>query len=530
MLDCIVIGAGPGGLACTKELLEQGVHKVICLEKADNLGGVFLNAYDSLRLTSSTTMSMFSDFWVGDGNENRFWTKQEAVAYWTRYANHFGVLEHIRFNAKVEAVIPNADETWDVQLASGETLTTKRMVLAIGNNAIPSYPAWKNALTDVEYSHSQDYRNADRFAGKNVLVVGGGESGSDVALEASRVAKTCWVSLRSATGWVVPRKRGDHVTDISTHRGLWGLPREHGKVLTNMVFKVELSKQDPVHDAAVTLNKKVTAHKGIWGTYGTKTFSLPKAIAHHSCKVVGEVLSVEEGGRTLRTADGETLQDIDIVVFCTGYKNYVSFLPEEIRQTDPRSLYKHMFHPHYQDKLAWIGWARPGFGSQFPIMEMQARLFAMICTGARTLPTSADMERITCLDRAANLEQFEHNAHRIRSLVDYHHYMDDLADLIGCQPPLWQYFFFHPRLWLHMMYGSTQATQFRLRGPGKKTDLAQELLGKMPVSTFNHVVKAGLRGRVWYAFKTLVPANAFVGFKGLRKSSPLVATPAGISD
>lgn len=79
MLDCIVIGAGPGGLVCTKELIEQGVSEIVCLEQASDVGGVFANGYDNLVLTSSATMSMFSDFWIGDEKQHAFWTKKEAI-------------------------------------------------------------------------------------------------------------------------------------------------------------------------------------------------------------------------------------------------------------------------------------------------------------------------------------------------------------------------------------------------------------------------------------------------------------------
>ena len=495
MFDCIVIGAGPGGLVCTKELLEQDLGNVICLEQAEDVGGVFANTYDSLRLTSSATMSMFSDFWIGDGNQHTFWTKKEAVEYWRRYAQHFGVLERIRFNSKAVAVALQESGDWQVQLASGETLLSKRIALAIGNNAIPKYPAWKDSLTNVEYSHSKEYRNADKFAGKNVLVVGGGESGSDLALEASCVANNCWVSLRNSTGWVAPRKRSlqknDVATDVVLNRLVWGIP---GTTFGKVVQQAELGEKDPVHDAAVELNKKIKTRNGVWGTFGTKNFSLPKAIVHHGCKVVGEIVKVEDGGRTLHTANGESLQNVDAVIFSTGYKNYVSFLPEELKENDPRSLYKHMFHPKYRDKIVWIGWARPSFGSQFPIMEMQARLFATICKGERTLPAPAEMERFTCMDRAFWLDRFEHNAHRIRSLVDYRRYMDDMAKEIGCEPPLWKYFFLHPRIWLSMVYSATQGIQFRLRGPGNKESLARELLMKLPVIIPTPIIKASLKG------------------------------------
>ncbi|MEX2205342.1 MAG: flavin-binding monooxygenase subfamily, partial [Myxococcota bacterium] len=209
----------------------------------------------------------------------------------------------------------------------------------------------------------------------------------------------------------------------------------------------------------------------------------------------------------LVTADGAILDDVDAVVFCTGYRNRVAFLPEALQECDPRGLYKHMFHPEFRERMAWIGWARPGFGSQFPIMEMQARLFALVCAGKHRLPDPATLQRVGAADRDSHLEQFEENARKIRSLVDYHHYMDDLAQLIGCEPPLWSYALRHPRLWRAMVYGPTQATQYRLRGPGKKVEVAHEILAKLPVSGWNHVVKAGLRGRLEHALRGLLPRD-----------------------
>lgn len=507
MISCIVIGAGPGGIVATKELLEIGFDDVLCLEQANGLGGVFAKGYDNLQLTSSVTFSMFSDFWVGEGKNHHFWTKEEAVAYWTDYAMHYGVPDHIRFGAKVTAVSSIEGGAWQIGLDSGDQLQCRRLVLAIGNNNVPRFPDWCDKLTDVSYSHSRDYKNSDRFKGKRVLVVGGGESGSDVAYEISQVAEQSWVSLRESTGWVVPRKRGGHAADVSTHRGIWDLPREYGAYLSPFVLKLERGRKDPVFDALADLNDKVRARNGIWGIYGTKTLALPKAIANHGCKVVGDIVDVADGGRKLKTSDGEMLNDIDAVVFCTGYRNRAEFMPEELRACDPRKLYKHMFHPDYGDRIAWIGWARPGFGSQFPIMEMQSRYCALIFKEVLALPETGQMAQIAKQDMEAYQSQFEENANRIRSLVDYHRFMDGLARIIGCRPPLFMYFLRYPKLWLHLMYGPTQATQFRLKGPGKKLALSHEIIYRLPISTFNHIVKAGLRGRVRYAFRGLWPSR-----------------------
>ena len=99
---------------------------------------------------------------------------------------------------------------------------------------------------------------------------------------------------------------------------------------------------------------------------------------------------------------------------------------------------------------------------------MQARLCASVFAGTQELPVDEEMVKTARYDASVYIDQFEHNAKRVRSLVDYFRYMDDLAKVIGCHVPFKRYFFLRPRLWLHIVYGPTQATQFRLNGPGKK--------------------------------------------------------------
>lgn len=504
MPKIIVIGAGPGGLVCTKEILERGITDVLCLEQSEKLGGVFSDTYDNLLLTSSAVFSMFSDYWVGDGNEHHFWTKKEALDYWTGYAEHFGVTNHIQFGTKVTDVLRLDNGGWELKLNSGSVMQCDHLVLAIGNNNICKYPDWAANLNKSTYSHAKDYKNALPFKGKRVLVVGGGESASDIAYEISSVADKCWVSLRESTGWVVPRKRGERAADISTHRGVWNLPREYGETLSKSVLDFERKSKDPVFQAVVELNSKVKAKKGIWGTYGTKTINLPKAMVQYDCKIVDEIVDVENGGSQLRTASRDVLQDVDFIIFCTGYSNQISFMPDELQACDPRSLYKHMFHPEIGNRLAWIGWARPNFGSQFPIMEMQSRLCSYIFSGDHSLPKGEDMKKTAKIDSEAYLQQFEGNTQDIRSLVDYFRYMDDLAGIIGCLPPLSNYLILRPHLWFHLVYGPTQSTQYRLRGPGNKVTLARKILKKIPVSKINHMVKAGIRGRMYFALNALL--------------------------
>ena len=505
MFDCIIIGAGPGGIVCTKEFLERGITNIKCIEQSDSIGGVFSSSYDSMKLTSSAVFSMFSDHWVGEGQEHYFWSKKEAVQYWVDYAHKFNVMESIQFGTKVIAVDRLEEGSWTVKIDNGETLHCKRLVVATGNNNEPKFPMWAKKLSNISFSHSRDYRNADGLEGKRVLVVGGGESASDVALEASMIAEKCWVSLRASTGWVTPRKRGDRAADISTHRAIWSLPRSYGATLSKMILKFDRAAGDPVLDALVDLNERVPQKNGIWGTYGTKTLALPKAMANHGCRIVGEITKIDDANRALTDANGDVLENVDIVIFSTGYKTNIPFLPEEIQQVHPRNLYKHIFEPSLGDSIAWIGLARPAFGSQFPIMEMQARYCAHVFSGDITLPDAATRKAVSAADSKLFHAQFGPSAESIPSLVDYFKYMDGMAKIIGCAPPILKYFFLKPRLWMRLVYGPTQATQFRLAGRGAKTRIAQEILYKVPVSKFNHVVKAGLKGRVKYAALALVP-------------------------
>ncbi|WP_235901710.1 flavin-containing monooxygenase [Alcanivorax sediminis] len=501
LYDCVVVGAGPGGVVATKELIENGVDNIVCLEKSDSIGGVFAKGYDSLLLTSSATFSMFSDFLNKPGEDNHFWSKEEAVEYWQKYASHFGVNGFIRFNTEVTNVDRDGD-LWRIDLGD-DHIFSRRIILATGNNSIESYPDWSEKLKEIQFSHSKHYKNAESFVGKRVLVVGGGESASDIALDISRVADQCWISLRESAGWVVPRKRGEYATDISTHRGIWDLPRQYGTYFTRRSIEIEKEKNDPLYDAVAMLNSKIPDPKGIWSTYGTKTTALAEAIAYHNCKVVGEIVNVADEDRRLESADRISLENVDAVVFSTGYVNITPFMPEQYRQCDPRTLYKHMIHPELGDSLCWIGVARPGFGSQFPIMEMQSRYFALLCSKQAELPNHEMMHKSINEDHDKNIEQFGKNAQRIRSLVDYFRYMDGMAEVIGCKPPLKEYFVRYPLLWLTMMYGPAQATQYRLVGPGSKKKIAHRILRQLPVSKFNNVVKMGLRMRVAHALDSV---------------------------
>ena len=528
--QCVVIGAGPGGLATVKELLENNVGAVICLERSAVLGGVFSDPYDGLLLTSSPSFSIFSDYLPrGSFRPHAFWSANYAVEYWTAYASHYGVLDHVRFDSNVVSISRLSTGLWLVSLDDGSEFVAHRVAVATGGNQIPKYPKWRDTLPPSILSlHSTDFRSSDPFVGKNVLIVGGGESASDIALQISRVAKTTTVALRFSTGWVVPRKRGDIAADTATHRGLYWLPRGYGRALSTYLASAEHTRSQRgarqtgaqtqasvktrlVSEAVLYLNSLIREENRVWGTYGTKSYALPEAMACHGCRVVvGEISSYHRSEFEFQDPSLERLAGIEAVVFCTGYRAVTPFPVNGVcSEQRPRDLFCHMFDKDYGDSLAWIGFARPAFGSQFPVMEMQARYFALLASGKMALPTASFMREDVYSTQQRNLKQFEKQAVSKPTLVDYHHYMDGVAALIGCKPPLFRYVLTNPLLWLKLVYGPTQASQYRLVGPGAKPEMARHILEVVPTAPVTSpVVQAGLVASLCHCMSRAVCALA----------------------
>lgn len=501
MHDVVVVGAGPSGLVTAKEMIERGFQDIVCLEKSDTIGGTFSNSYDGLKLTSSATFSMFSDFEVPRADHNQHWSKEEAVNYWRRYSEHFGVLPIVRYGIDVTRLEHSPDQTWKLHLSSGEAVSAKRVIFCTGTNTDIRLPDWVDAAQGVTVTHSRSYRSPNSCKAKNVLVIGGGESASDIAYEVSKVARRVTVSLRNGTGWVTPRARNDVAADNSTNRFFWSLPRDLGPAVSKDILEFEKDQNDPLNTAIHQLNQLVPSSLGIFGSYGTKTLALPLAMVENQTQIVQGVNQVREGGREIEFECGTVLKDIDEIICCTGFVNKVPFLPEEHAVETPRDLYKHVFHPDIGSSLAFVGFARPGFGAQFPIVEMQARWVGHVFAGDCDLPTGRSMKSVAAADASVYQDQFGTTGKRITALVDFHRYMDDIGNLIKCVPPLSRLFFQSPRVWKHIMFGPTQGTQFRLVGLGAKPKLARSILLSLPVSRLNHIVKIAFRRRLLRALR-----------------------------
>lgn len=202
----IVIGAGPGGLATAAALRQQGVRPLV-VERAERLGASWRGHYDRLHLHTTRRLSALPGLpipraygrWVG---------RDDVVRYLEQYAEHHDL--DIATGIEVNRV-EKASSGWELPATGGRVLTSRVVVVATGHNHSPFIPDWNGRNTfSGDLLHAAEYRNAAPYAGRDVLVVGVGNTGAEIAVDlmeggAARVRLAVrtppHIMRRSTAGW-----------------------------------------------------------------------------------------------------------------------------------------------------------------------------------------------------------------------------------------------------------------------------------------------------------------------------------------
>ena len=205
----VVVGSGPAGLATAAELVQQGVP-VTVLERGPRLGAAWASRYDGLRFNTSRIHSALpgAPFPRSFG---QFPTRDQYVAYLGDYARSRGV--HVATGVRLTGV-SSAPGGWELSTSRGG-LATRNLVLATGIYSEPVVPAWPGAGTfGGRVLHAADYRNPAPYAGRDVLVVGAGSTGMEIARElAEGGAGTVWLSYRTPPN-ILLRQSGGVPADL----------------------------------------------------------------------------------------------------------------------------------------------------------------------------------------------------------------------------------------------------------------------------------------------------------------------------
>ncbi|MEU6051484.1 NAD(P)/FAD-dependent oxidoreductase [Streptomyces xanthochromogenes] len=203
-----VIGAGPGGLAVAAELRARGVRAVV-LEKSDAVGASWRRHYDRLHLHTTRRLSALPGLRM-PRRFGRWVSRDDVVRYLEKYADVHEL--EIVTGVEVDRVERGpGGEGWVLYATGGRRLSTPAVVVATGFNHTPYVPAWPGAESYAgELLHAGRYRNPAPFVGRDVLVVGAGNTGAEIAADlaeggAGRVRLAVrtppHILRRSTAGW-----------------------------------------------------------------------------------------------------------------------------------------------------------------------------------------------------------------------------------------------------------------------------------------------------------------------------------------
>lgn len=407
-----------------------------------------------------------------------FHTKSSAtqMEYIESYARKFNVNAHVKFRQEVLEAKPchlddEANFEWQVTVRNLETgaVDTEHFDAVYvctghhGHKSMPK-PIEGQDTFQGEIVHAHDVRSACGLEGKRVVVVGLGNSGADLSAELGPVARQVYVALRRGT-WVAHRV------------GPWGLPLDHfflRRVVALLLSIMPYSLFCSIFEAYLNLKfdhgrYRIRPEHRILSQHITVNDALPNLIISGRVRICSNIKRFTATGVVFEDSPDKVF-DVDVVIFATGYKIHFPYLPADIVQvTNNRlPLYKFMFPPtlppRHAHTLAFLGLVQP-LGPIMSMAELQARWAARMLAGKASLlpsrPTmEADIER-----KYRQMSRF-YASERHTVSFDWIPYMDEVAESIGCRPPMWHYLLTDIRLWCQLFFGCAAAYQYRLVGPG----------------------------------------------------------------
>jgi len=355
-----------------------------------------------------------------------------------------------------------------------------RLVVCSGLHNLPRIPEVEGLDTFTgRVLHSSAFRDADDFAGQRVVVVGSGESGSDIALLVARTAAQCFVSMRSAPGTLFPKWIEGNTPDIRDDRLTYNLSRVFKPVILRGQRRFFYKQTEDTELFRWAADSNFNNDRTPFNSNACKSFGIPEAVVRHGAQTRPELASID--GSTVRFADG-TRADVDAIVFCTGFKRVFPFFEEAVAQqlVGINHLWKNSVHPDLGDALFLVGFGRPHQINLVTVAELQARMVAQVIGGRKPLPSPEAMRATIEADRRFMRTHYGERFEQNPALVDFLYYTLGVAKFIGCDVPVVESLRKHPRLGLKLLYSGLNGAQFRLQGPGSNWELASKTVLNTP--------------------------------------------------
>jgi dimethylaniline monooxygenase (N-oxide forming) len=421
-----IIGAGSSGIAAAQVLDAHGIA-FDCFEKGSHIGGNWRyendngmsSAYRSLHINTSRKVMAFKTMPMPDHYPD-YPDHFQMAAYFDEFVDHFGLREKISFRTEVVKVEPS-DGAWAVTTKGprrGERTERYRAVLvANGHHWDPRWPepAFPGAEEyEGEQLHAHHYREPDVLRGKRVLVLGLGNSATDIAVESSRIAEKTFLAVRRGA-YVLPKYMNGKPLDELSNPIFSFLPFSVQRFFA--MRGLEIAAGD-----MTTYGLPEPDHK-LFEAHPTVSSELLPRLGHGDITVKPNIDRFA-GGRTVRFVDGSEAE-IDLVVYCTGYKiTFPFFDPKVLSAPDNRlPLYRRVVSVE-RPGLYFIGFIQP-FGPIMPLAEAQAEWVADLLNEKSALPPAGEMKREVAREEKKMRKRFvASKRHTVE--VDFHPYLREI--------------------------------------------------------------------------------------------------------
>ena len=305
----VVVGAGAAGLATTAALVAAG-QPVALLERADRVGAAWAGRYDSLHLHTVRWLSGLPGLPIPRAF-GRWVARDDLVRYLEAYGRHEGVEPEL--NVTVTRVDRDGEvgARWVVRTDTGDR-PAARVVLTTGYSHTPRRPAWPGVETFTgDLRHSADYREPSAYAGQHVLVVGAGNSATEIALDLLGVGATVSLSVRTPPNIVRREAFGvpSQVFGVA-------LKRAPAAVMDPLAALMRRISVPDLRDVGLPATRDPYSQFRRTGTVPILDTGIVDALRTGRVKVVAATESVD--GPRVCLADGSSLEP-DAVIAAIGY-------------------------------------------------------------------------------------------------------------------------------------------------------------------------------------------------------------------
>jgi len=421
-----IIGAGSSGIASCQVLAARGID-LDCFEAGSRIGGNwrYLNdnemssAYRSLHINTCRDVMEYAAFPMPKHYPD-FPHHSQIVEYFDSYVDHFGLHELITFRTEVTGVVPR-DGRWEVTTRHRDTGQERTgrygaVLVANGHHWDPRWPEPPFPGADTfagEQTHAHHYKVPGPYAGRQVLVLGIGNSATDIAVETSYVSGRTFLAMRRGA-YILPKYYFGQPFDKIVKSPLGRMPFRVQQVLTTTVLRIAQGRMTS-YGLPQPDHRPLEAHP-------TVSADLLTRLGHGDITVKPNVARL--AGDKVEFTDA-SVERIDAIIYCTGYKITFPFLdPAVVAAADNRiGLYHRVVDPDHPG-LYFIGLVQP-LGAIMPLAEAQSEWVADLLAGTTTLPSRAAMRReIAAYEQRTAKRYVASKRHTIE--VDFRAYLSEL--------------------------------------------------------------------------------------------------------